>query len=190
MRDFIKEEFKSHIEVAKSTLDSLQDSIVLALDMIVNTLKNGNKIMICGNGGSAADSQHFAAELVGRYKKNRIAIPCIALTTDTSILTAVGNDFGFDYVFSRQVEALALSNDLLIAISTSGNSINVINAINTAKNKNCKILGLSGCNGGSMRAICDINIVIPSKNTPRIQEMHLLIEHIICDIIENSMSIN
>lgn len=190
MRDFIESELKTHIEITQSTLDSTLDSIMLASDMIINTLKSGNKIMICGNGGSAADAQHFAAELIGRYKRNRVAIPCIALTTDTSILTAVGNDFGFDYIFSRQVEALGNSNDLLIAISTSGKSKNIINVINVAKNKNCKILGLSGNGGGIMNDICDINIVIPTTNTPRIQEMHLLIEHTLCDIIEKNIGSN
>lgn len=188
MRGFIENEFKIHLDIVNSTLTSTLDSIILASNIIINTLNRGNKIMICGNGGSASDSQHFAAELVGRYKKNRLAIPCIALTTDTSILTAVGNDFGFEYIFSRQVEALGLVGDLLIAISTSGTSKNIINAINSAKNKNCKILGLSGNGGGAMNDICDINIAIPSKDTPRIQEMHLLIEHTLCDIIERSMS--
>lgn len=187
MNNFIRSEFLSHIEITNMMIDHMVDIINSSANMIIDTLKMGNKIIICGNGGSAADSQHFAAELVGRYKKNRVAIPCIALTTDTSILTAIGNDFGFDFIFSRQVEAIAFKGDLLIAISTSGKSKNVLNAINIAKNKGCKILGLSGNNGEIMDNLCDFNIKIPSPNTARIQEMHLLIEHIICDIIEQKL---
>ncbi len=184
MRDFIRSEFLSHIDTTHSVLKLLIDDISNACNMMIEALKNGNKIMVCGNGGSAADSQHFAAELSGRYKLDREAISCIALTTDTSALTAIGNDFGFDFVFSRQVEALAKSGDILLAISTSGNSNNVIKAANVAKLKGCKIIGLSGKGGGELSSYCDINIIIPSSNTPRIQEMHLIIEHIICDMIE------
>lgn len=184
MRDFIQSEFFSHIDTAQSTLKLLIDDVFNACNIMIESLKNGNKIMVCGNGGSAADSQHFAAELSGRYKLDRDAISCVALTTDTSALTAIGNDFGFDFVFSRQVDALAKSGDVLLAISTSGNSNNVIKAANVAKSKGCKIVGLSGKGGGELSSYCDLNIIIPSSNTPRIQEMHLIIEHIICDIIE------
>ena len=160
MKDFIQSEFFSHIDTAQSTLRLLVDDILSACDVMIEALKNGNKIMVCG------------------------AISCVALTTDTSALTAIGNDFGVDFIFSRQVEALAKSGDVLFAISTSGESSNVIKAANVAKSKGCKIIGLSGKGGGELNSYCDLNIIIPSSSTPRIQEMHLIIEHIICDIIE------
>lgn len=186
MNDFIQSEFFSHIDTAQNTLKALVDDVSKAGNIMVESLKSGNKIMICGNGGSAADAQHFAAELSGRYMEDRDAISAIALTTDTSALTAIGNDFGFEYIFSRQVEALARSGDVLLAISTSGTSENILKAINVAKSKNCKVIGLSGKGGGSMNDYVDLNIIIPSSSTPRIQEMHLLIEHILCSIIERA----
>ncbi|MDE6886750.1 MAG: D-sedoheptulose 7-phosphate isomerase [Helicobacteraceae bacterium] len=184
--DFIQGEFFSHIDTAQSTLKLLVDDISKAAEMMIESLKNGNKIMVCGNGGSAADAQHFAAELSGRYMVDRDAISCIALTTDTSALTAIGNDFGFEFIFSRQVEALAKNGDILLAISTSGKSQNIIKAMNVAKSKDCKIIGLSGKHGGDMCDYADLNIIIPSSSTPRIQEMHLIIEHIWCNIIERA----
>lgn len=186
MREFVREELKTHIKVATQMQDSMIESILQTAKICLECLKNGGKILVCGNGGSAADAQHFAAELVGRYKKNRIALKAIALTTDTSILSAVGNDFGFECVFSRQIEALCESNDVLFAISTSGNSINIIKAINAAQSIGAKVIGLSGRDGGAMRDICDMNLIIPSDDTARIQEMHLFIEHTICDIIERA----
>ncbi|RDU56611.1 D-sedoheptulose 7-phosphate isomerase [Helicobacter sp. MIT 99-5507] len=188
MKDFIQSEFFSHIDTAQSTLKLLVDDISKACDIMIKALKAGNKIMVCGNGGSAADSQHFAAELSGRYKLNREAISCVALSTDTSAITAIGNDFGFEFIFSRQVEALAKYGDVLLAISTSGNSANIIKAVNVAKSKGCSVVGLSGKGGGELNACCDLNIVIPSSNTPRIQEMHLIIEHTICDILERELA--
>lgn len=188
MNDFIQSEFLSHISTTQSTLKLLVNDISKASTLMISALKNGNKIMVCGNGGSAADSQHFAAELSGRYKLNRDAISCVALTTDSSALTAISNDFGFEFVFSRQVEALAKKGDILLVISTSGNSQNIIKAIDSAKNKDCIIVALSGKGGGLLSDCCDLNIVIPSSNTPRIQEMHLLIEHILCDIIERQFA--
>ncbi|RDU63956.1 D-sedoheptulose 7-phosphate isomerase [Helicobacter sp. MIT 14-3879] len=184
MNDFIQGEFFSHIDIAQNTLKSLVNDISKASKIMIDSLKNGNKIMVCGNGGSAADSQHFAAELSGRYMADRDAISCIALTTDTSALTAIGNDFGFEFIFSRQIEALAKSGDILLAISTSGTSPNIIRAIDVARSRNCKIIGLSGKDGGNMNDVADLNIVVPSSSTPRIQEMHLIIEHILCNIIE------
>ncbi|EFK9911455.1 D-sedoheptulose 7-phosphate isomerase, partial [Campylobacter jejuni] len=144
------------------------------------------KILICGNGGSAADAQHFAAELSGRYKKERKALAGIALTTDTSALSAIGNDYGFEFVFSRQVEALGNENDVLIGISTSGKSPNVLEALKKAKELNMLCLGLSGKGGGMMNKLCDYNLVVPSDDTARIQEMHILIIHTLCQIIDES----
>lgn len=156
---------------------------------LASIIEHGGKIMFCGNGGSAADSQHLAAELVVRLRSSfeRPAIPAIALTVDTSILTAGGNDYGFDYIFSRQVEALGNSKDALVAISTSGNSANVIKAIEAAKTKNMFVVGFLGGNGGKIKEMCDISFIAPSNNTARIQETHILVGHILCEIIEESL---
>lgn len=186
MEKVIISEFESHIEVAKKSFELLKDDISQAASECVETLKRGNKILIFGNGGSAADAQHIAAELTGRYKKERRGLPCIALTTDTSALTAIGNDYGYSFIFSRQVEALANKGDLLIGLSTSGNSPNVIEAINKGKEIGCKSIGFSGKEGGALKEASDINIVIPSSNTPRIQEMHTTIGHMICQIIDDN----
>lgn len=187
MLEMIQNELNAHKETIEKTIESLQNHIYTACVIASETIKNGNKILLCGNGGSAADAQHIAAELSGRYKTERRGLPGIALTTDTSVLTAVGNDYGFDRVFERQVEALANEGDLLIGISTSGNSGNVINALNLARELGCKTIGLSGRDGGGMNECCDINIVVPSDDTPRIQEMHILIGHTICQAIDDSL---
>jgi D-sedoheptulose 7-phosphate isomerase len=179
----LNECLKEHIETVKK-MEKLLPDIVSAAELCLVSLKDGGKILFCGNGGSAADSQHIAAELSGRFKKERKALAGIALTTDTSALTAIGNDYGFEYVFSRQVEAIANEDDTLIAISTSGNSENVINAINSAKKIGCKIITLTGKNGGKMKDLGDVNIVIPSHDTPRIQEMHIMVGHMICAFID------
>ena len=142
--------------------------------------------MLCGNGGSAADAQHIAAELTGRYKTERGALAGIALTTDTSALTAIGNDYGYEFVFSRQLEALGREGDLLIAISTSGNSGNVLKALELARKIGIKTIGLSGRTGGAMNELCELNLVVPSNDTPRIQEMHIMIGHIICQAIDDA----
>lgn len=186
MKDVIKSEFESHLETIKDVIEKLQDDVVEASDMVVQTLKEGNKILLFGNGGSAADAQHIAAELTGRYKTERRGLPGIALTTDTSALTAIGNDYGYDRVFDRQVESLANRGDLLIGISTSGNSKNVINAFKVGREIGCKIVGFSGRDGGEMNEWCDKNLVVPSNNTPRIQEMHILIGHTICQCIDDA----
>ncbi len=153
----------------------------------VNVYKNSKKTMIAGNGGSAADAQHIAAELVGRYGFDRPSLPSLALTTDTSNLTAIGNDYGYDKVFSRQLEGMGQEGDLFIGISTSGNSQNVINAFASAKEKGITTVALVGRDGGKMAAMADFAIVIPSDDTPRIQESHILIGHILCDVIEKEI---
>lgn len=186
MKALIENEIKAHIESAKRSLEFIVDDILEASMLASNTLKEGKKILIMGNGGSAADAQHIAAELTGRYKKERRGLPCIALTTDTSALTAIGNDYGFNFIFSRQVEALANEGDLVIAISTSGNSSNIIEALSKAREMGCKSVGLIGKDGGAMKKACDIAIIVPSNDTPRIQEMHITIGHIMCQIIEES----
>lgn len=148
---------------------------------------NGNKILLCGNGGSAADSQHIAAEFVGRFVKERKGLPSIALTTDTSILTAIGNDYGYDEIFRRQVEALGNFGDVLIGISTSGNSKNVIKAFEFAKDKGLKVLALTGRNDSKMSEIADVTVKVPAKVTARVQECHIMIGHIICEYIDEGL---
>ena len=181
------DELKSHLEVVNLIL-SIDEHVMKVANIIIDTLKNGNKIIICGNGGSAADAQHFAAELTGRYKSERASLGAIALTTDTSALTAIGNDYGYDMVFSRQLGGVGRAGDLLVAISTSGNSKNVLNAIQVARENGIKSVGLSGKGGGAMNDMCDINIVVPSDDTARIQEMHILIIHTICQAVDCAFS--
>lgn len=188
MQEMIKTEINLHIQTIHTVQNELQEDILKACKMAVECIKNGGKVLLCGNGGSAADAQHIATEFTGRYKSERKALAAIALTTDTSALTAIGNDYGFDEVFARQVEALGDDKDLLIAISTSGNSSNIVKALQKAKEIRCATLGFSGKGGGSMNGLCDLNIVIPSSNTPRIQEMHILIGHIICQAIDDNFS--
>lgn len=180
VRDF----FKEHEEVLRNTLN-LANKIEEVAKEIKKRLKEGKKVLICGNGGSAADAQHFAAELIGRFKKERKSLAGIALTTDTSILTAIGNDYSFEEIFSRQVEGLGNSGDVLFLISTSGNSPNLIRAAEKGKEKNLFIIGLLGKGGGKLKELCDMSIIIDSNNTPRIQEMHIFIIHIICELIED-----
>jgi len=166
-------------------IDTLIGDIEKACELMTTTLKSGNKVLFAGNGGSAADAQHLAAELTGRFVKERKAFPGIALTVDTSALTAIANDYHFDRVFSRQVEAFARPGDLFIGISTSGNSQSILNAFETATQLGCKTLGLSGRDGGKMNGICDLNIIVPSNTTARIQEMHILIGHIMCQAVDD-----
>lgn len=178
--------FYEHKKVLEKTLQENANQISKVADICIKKLTNGNKILIFGNGGSAADAQHIAAEMVGSFgDQSRIALPAIALTTDTSALTSISNDFGYEFVFARQIEALANSGDIVIGISTSGNSVNIVNGLQAAKDKNCVTIGFSGNVGGKMNELCEENIVIPSKSTPRIQEMHILLGHIICEIIDS-----
>ncbi|MEO1927094.1 MAG: D-sedoheptulose 7-phosphate isomerase [Nautiliaceae bacterium] len=179
----LKKCLTEHIKTAEK-MEKLLPLIERAGKICIEALKNGNKIMLCGNGGSAADSQHIAAELSGRFKKERNPLAGIALTTDTSALTAIGNDYGYEFVFSRQVEALGKKGDILIAISTSGNSLNVIKAIESVRKIGCKVITLTGKDGGKMKNLGDVNIVIPSDETPRIQEMHIMVGHMICALID------
>ena len=188
MKDIIEKEFNAHIKVAK-LLHSLNDKVISSTKLCIKTLKNGGKILIFGNGGSAADAQHIAAELVGRYKTDRKGLSAIALTTDSSCLTSIGNDFSYKEVFSRQVEALANKGDLVIGISTSGKSENVIHALKLALKLNCTTIGFSGQDGGEMNEICEVNLVVPSNDTPRIQEIHMVIGHTICHLIDQEFTV-
>ena len=188
MQLLIKNEFVKHIETTEATMRSLGKEIELSANICISSLQNNGKILICGNGGSAADAQHIAAELVSRYKTERKGLGSIALSTDSSILTAIGNDYGFERIFSRQVEALANPEDVVIGISTGGTSLNVVKALETAKKMNCKTIGFSGRTGGDFNNICDINLIVPVEDTPRIQEMHIFIGHTICHIIEQAFT--
>ena len=161
--------------------------IVETVELSVSALKGGNKILFAGNGGSAADAQHWAGELVSRFYFDRPGLPAIALTTDTSILTAIGNDYGYDYVFARQIEALGQAGDVFFAISTSGNSKNVVRAIEAARLKGVKVVGFTGQGGGAMASLCDICFRVPSTETPRIQEGHESLGHMICALIEQEV---
>ncbi|HAL82219.1 MAG TPA: phosphoheptose isomerase [Mucilaginibacter sp.] len=178
------EELKAHQQVIQKVIDVLGNDIETGCELITTAIKNGHKVLLAGNGGSAADAQHIAAELSGRFVKERKALPGIALTVDTSALTAIANDYGYDQVFSRQVEALAQPGDLFIGISTSGNSQGILNAFEAATKIGCKTLGLSGRDGGKMNGLCDLNIIVPSQVTARIQEMHILIGHILCKAVD------
>jgi len=188
MQSIIKHEFSEHIKVSVETIKSIGKPIEIAAKICIDSLKNGNKILIFGNGGSAADAQHIAAELVGRYKTERKGIPAIALTTDTSAITSIANDYGYLHVFDRQVEALANEGDVVIGISTGGGSANVISALRLANDLGCKTIGFSGKDGGEFNALCDVNLIAIAEDTPRIQEMHILIGHTICHLIELEFS--
>jgi D-sedoheptulose 7-phosphate isomerase len=174
-----------HLNVI-ARLEPLVPLIAQAAEQLRHCLQHGGKILLMGNGGSAADSQHIAAEIVGRFKKERRGMPAIALTTDTSILTSVGNDYGFDYVFSRQVEALCTEKDTVIGLSTSGNSANVVAAIEAAKQAGAYAIGMTGAGGGKLARLCDLTLAMPSSDTPRIQEAHILVGHILCDLIDDA----
>lgn len=176
------EEHIQAIELIKNEV--MRAKIAKAAELCRHAIQNGGKLLFCGNGGSAADCQHLAAEIVGRFVKEREGWPAIALTTDTSILTAVGNDYGYDAVFSRQTEALCNRGDVLFALSTSGNSGNIIAAVDKAKQKGGIVIGMTGKNGGKMSNLCNVNINIPCNTTARVQEAHILIGHIICELIE------
>lgn len=189
MREYIKDQVKKSYETKQAIYENegLLDKIQEVSRLCVEVYRDSKKTILAGNGGSAADAQHIAAELVGRYGFDRPSIPSLALTTDTSCLTAIGNDYGYDRVFSRQLEGMGQSGDIFIGISTSGNSKNIINAFEVAKQKGITSVALVGRDGGEMAKIADIAIVIPSESTPRIQESHILIGHIICDIIEKEI---
>jgi D-sedoheptulose 7-phosphate isomerase len=180
----LTQSLNEHLAAVQSLLETRLPAIEQAAEMICETLTNGNKVLLCGNGGSAADAQHIAAELVGRYEKQRRAFPAIALTTDTSALTALSNDFGYEDVFARQILALAREGDLLIAISTSGKSPNVTKAVEAARSLNCRTIALTGVTGEPLASLCDLAVVVPSDRTARVQEAHITIGHLWCEIVD------
>ena len=185
MQKIIQARFEEHLEVANAVM---QSDILVQIERVASAIKialaNGKKVLFCGNGGSAADSQHLAAEFVGRFQKERQGLPAIALTVDTSILTAVSNDYGFDKVFVRQVEALGNEGDVLVGISTSGTSPNVLAAVELAKAKGMYCVGMTAANGAKLAELCDECIAVPAKVTARAQEMHILIGHILCELVD------
>ncbi len=183
----ITTQLQAHRDVITRIENEMTPLIAEFAILLVDTFRRGGKLLVMGNGGSAADSQHFVAEIVGRFKLERRGLPAIALSTDTSILTAIGNDYGFDMVFRRQVEALVVAGDMVVGISTSGNSPNVQNALMLAREKECRTIGLLGKDGGSIKEHCDLALIVPCNDTPRVQEGHGIIIHIVCDLVEKTM---
>jgi len=189
MRDKIKDKLLESIQVKEELMRSSINEIIQVSDCIINCLKRGGKVIFFGNGGSAADSQHLAAEFVGRFKKDRKALASIALTTDTSILTSLANDYGYDVIFAKQIEALGNRGDVAIGISTSGKAKNVLRAIKQANEMNMKTVALTSGDGGALAKAADLTIVVPSKVTARIQEAHIAIGHIICELAEEALCV-
>jgi D-sedoheptulose 7-phosphate isomerase len=187
MKSEIASQLAENQKVIAGIAGTLSGEIERFVELLCETFDAGKKVLVMGNGGSAADAQHFAAEIVGRFKMERRALPAIALSTDTSILTAIGNDYGFDRVFVRQVEALAQPGDVVVGLSTSGTSGNVKIALEAAKKGGCRTVGLLGRDGGTIAGISDLALVVPSENTPRIQEGHITIIHIVCDLLEKRL---
>lgn len=185
--DKIKSIWNEHLEVAKE-LHGLSSRVSEAVDMIGTSLAASGQLLIAGNGGSAADAQHIAAELTGRFFRDRKPLRALALHGNTSALTAIGNDYGYEYVFAREFSAHAKPGDVLLAISTSGNSPNILRTIEAARQMNASVIGLTGGSGGKMRDICDLCLCVPSKSTPRIQEMHITIGHAICELLEEKLA--
>jgi len=189
MLSVIKSQISKSIDTKQAILDNedLLQHIVSAVDMIINAYQHNKKTLLAGNGGSAADAQHIAAELVARFYFDRPGLSSISLSTDTSIITAVGNDYGFEYLFARQIDAHGVAGDVFIGLSTSGNSPNILKALERCKAKGIKTIGLTGETGGQMAGLCDICIKVPTLDTPRIQESHILIGHIICYLVEETL---
>ncbi len=186
---FLAQELREHREAFESTAQMLNQPFAEALELLQRSVRQGGKLLLFGNGGSAADAQHIAAELVIRYKADRAPIAAIALTTDSSALTACGNDFGFDAIFERQIEAVGRANDVAVGISTSGNSPNVLRGLRQARAMGLKTVGLTGAGGGQMPSLCDTLIAVPSSVTARIQEMHIMIGHVLCKALEQRLGL-
>jgi D-sedoheptulose 7-phosphate isomerase len=189
LSDLIRGSLQEHLALFQS-LSSLSPEIERAASLIADALRGGRKLMLCGNGGSAADSQHIAAEMTGRFVKDRRPLAAIALSTDTSALTSIANDYSFDEVFSRQVLALGARGDCLVGISTSGSSRNVIRAVEAARSAGMQVIGLLGRDGGALRSLCDLPIVVASHTTARIQEAHIFIGHTLCALVEEALGLS
>lgn len=187
MKDEIRSWLLRSIDVKVKTVDACTDSAARAAEMLIECLKGGHKVLLCGNGGSAADSQHVACELVGRFQVDRKALAAIALTTDTSVLTAVANDYDYEQIFMRQVQALGSSGDCLVALSTSGNTVNVLKAADAARSQGMKVIALTGETGGQLKNMCDCLIAVPSTVTAHVQEAHITVLHVICELVEKAL---
>lgn len=187
MRDAVTGALEEHLKLMEWVRDHLGESVEAAAGALVRVLRDGRKVLLCGNGGSAADAQHIAAELVGRYRRERRGLPAVALTTDTSALTAIANDYGYERVFARQVEALAAPGDALVALSTSGGSANVIEAVARAADIGCTTLALTGRDGGRLGRMVDLHLNVPHDDTARVQEAHITLGHILCDCVERAL---
>jgi len=187
MRDIVLRELEESASIKRMMAENMADTIVEAARVIINAYKADKKVLLIGNGGSAADAQHIAGELIGRLKMKRGPMPALALTANTSVLTALANDYGYDKVFSRQIEALASAGDVLIAITTSGTSPNVVEAVKTAKSRGTITIALTGSSGGKLNNLADLTVMVPSDNTQRIQEAHITIGHIICHLVEREL---
>lgn len=187
MKNTIIAEIQESIETKGQVLKTLVPQIEKSAKLMIEALKSGHQLFFFGNGGSAADAQHLAAELIGRYRLDRRSLPAIALTTDTSILTSIANDYSFEVIFAKQIEGLAKSGDVAVGLSTSGNSRNVLVAMEKAKELGCKTVGLLGGDGGQIAKLVDVAITIPTKVTARVQESHITIGHVICGLIETEM---
>ena len=187
----MENEIRAQLAVHRETILAIEQNLVPRIAsvaaLLTGAFRAGNKLLVMGNGGSAADAQHFAVEIVGRFRMERRGLPAVALSTDTSILTALGNDYGFDFIFRRQVEALAVPGDVVVGISTSGSSPNVREALLLARERGCRTVALLGRDGGTIRDLVDIDLTIPSHDTPRIQEGHITIIHILCDLVEQGL---
>lgn len=187
MIDEIKTSLNESIRLKSELLSKSVDTISEIATISVDALRDGHSLYLMGNGGSAADAQHISGELVGRFKKDRKALPALALTTNTSVLTAISNDYGYDLSFERQVDAFVKNGDVVFGLSTSGNSANIINAIKSAKKRGAKTIGFTGKDGGKLKDYVDVCLMVPSSETPRIQECHITVGHIICSIIEKAL---
>jgi D-sedoheptulose 7-phosphate isomerase len=188
MTDAIRRTLEAHLDAAKALAQTDLSPLVAAGELLVRALRNGGTILVLGNGGSAADAQHFAAELMGRYRNERQGFRAIALTTDTSVLTALGNDYGFEEVFARQVRALARKGDVVVGLSTSGNSDNVVRALAAARERGAATIVLGGASGGRMVEHADIAILVPANDTPRIQEGHITLIHAFCELVDETIA--
>ena len=187
MHQMIARQLQEHQQLLQQVEVELIPAVARLAERLIETFRIGNKLLLMGNGGSAADAQHFAGEIVSRFRMERPGLPAIALSTDTSTITAIGNDYGFERIFSRQVEALATPGDAVLGISTSGNSPNVLKALELARHAGCTTIGLLGKDGGSIKEVCDIPLIVPSYDTPRVQEVHITLIHILCDLIEQGL---
>lgn len=186
-RELIQRRIEESVQIKQRLSDQLLSDVELAAEKIITSYRKGGKLLLFGNGGSAADAQHIACELVGRFLRERRPLFAIALNANTSVLTCLGNDYGYDHIFRRQVEAMAKPEDVVLALSTSGNSANIISAIEAAKAIGSATIGMTGLSGGRMKSLVDILLNVPSDETPRIQESHILIGHIICELVERSV---